>query len=327
MKYLNKQPAFVAVICAISILIGSSISYGDVKSIKAEVWQGKVDEFTKEIEKKPNDASFYYDRAIAYAALGKLKEAKEDGTRAIQLNPKYADAYINRGIDYISLGDFKQAMADFNKAIELSPKDATAYYARGFTYHKLGSAEEADKDFAKSAQLGYKVAQDFIKSKEHVGVEKVKTETPAPKEIARKTDPGISFKLRSTPPPKIKIEREEVPSGMEGAGIGVVIFSLVVCIAFYAVFSFSLQVIAKKTNTPKVWFAWIPILNVVLMCMIARKPIWWLVLLFLPLINIIIIVILWMKIAEILGKPGWIGLLMLVPVVNLLVPPYLAFTK
>ena len=171
------------------------------------------------------------------------------------------------------------------------------------------------------------IPQNLTKSKTNVSVDKVKTETPAPKEVARKTDPGKSFKLRSTPPPKIKIERKEVPSGMEGSGIGVVIFSLVVCIAFYALFAFSLQVIAKKTNTPMVWFAWIPILNVVLMCKIARKPIWWLVLVFLPLINIIIIVILWMKIAETLSKPGWIGLLMLVPVANLIVPPYLAFTK
>lgn len=199
MKSLNKQSALIAIICVIGILISSSISYGDVKSLKSEDWQGKVEVFTKQIEKKPNDASYYYDRAIAYAALGKLKEAVEDSTKAIQLNPKYADAYINRGIDYIALGNYKQAMADFNKAIELSPKDATAYYARGFTYHKLGSAEEADKDFAKSAQLGYKGAQDFLKSKAHVDGEKVGTETPAPKEVARRTDPGISPKLRSTP--------------------------------------------------------------------------------------------------------------------------------
>ena len=326
MKSLNKQPALIAIICAIGILIGSSISYGDVKSIKSEVWQGKVDEFTKQIEKKPNDASFYYNRAIAYAALDKLKEAIEDGTKAIQLNPKYTNAYINRGIDYLAMVDYTKAMADFNKAIELKPKDATAHYARGFAYHKLGKTEEADKDFAKSVQLGYKGAQDFLKSKGYAVKQKtrpggsVPTKVVAPSPALRQKPPA-----RSTPRPQIQMKKPEVETTEPGMFMAVVVMAISVVI--YALFCFPLQVIAGKTNTPNGWFAWIPILNVVLMCKIAGKPIWWLILMLVPLINIAIIVMIWMKIAEKLGKPGWIGLLMIVPVVQMLVPLYLAFTK
>lgn len=326
MKSLNKKPALIAIICAIGILICSSISYGDVKSIKSEVWQGKVAEFTKQIEKKPKDASLYYNRAIAYAALGKLKVAIEDGTKAIQLNPKYANAYINRGIDYISLGDFKQAMADFNKAIELNPKDATASYARGFAYHKLGKSEEADKDFAKSVQLGYKEAQDFLKSKGKAVKQKAGPGGSVPtKVVARSPAPRQKPPESSALRPQVQMRKAEVETTEPGMFMGIVGLAIVVVI--YALFCFPLQVIAGKTNTPNGWFAWIPILNVVLLCKIAGKPIWWLILMLVPLINIAIIVIIWMKIAEKLGKPGWIGLLMIVPVVQLLVPFYLAFTK
>ena len=326
MKSLNNHSALISIICAIGILIGSSISYGDVKSIESEVWQRRVDEFSKKIEKKPNDASFYYDRAIAYAALGKLKEAIDDGTKAIQLNPKYIDAYINRGIDYIALLDYKKAMADFNKAIELNPKDATVYYARGFVYNKLGKTLEADKDFEKSVQLGYKGAQDFLKSKGYAVKQKAGPGGSVPKKVvASSPAPRQKSPARSTPSFQVQMRLPEVETTEPGMFMVVVV--LAISVVVYALFCFPLQVIAGKTGTPNGWFAWIPILNVVLLCKIAKKPIWWLILMLVPLINIAIIVIIWMKIAEKLGKPGWIGLLMIVPVVQLLVPFYLAFTK
>ena len=37
--------------------------------------------------------------------------------------------------------------------------------------------------------------------------------------------------------------------------------------------------IARKTGTPSPWMAWIPVVNLVLMCRIAGRPGWWLLLL------------------------------------------------
>ena len=70
-----------------------------------------------------------------------------------------------------------------------------------------------------------------------------------------------------------------------------------------------------------------PILNVVLMCQIADKPVWWLVLFFVPFVNIVIAILLWMRIAEARGFPSWWGILFIVPFVNLIVPGYLAFAE
>ncbi len=41
---------------------------------------------------------------------------------------------------------------------------------------------------------------------------------------------------------------------------------LIIWLAIYAYFAFSLMTIANKTGTENSWYAWIPILNVVLMC-------------------------------------------------------------
>lgn len=106
-------------------------------------------------------------------------------------------------------------------------------------------------------------------------------------------------------------------------------FFLVFCVillATYVYVSLALMTIAEKTNTENGWMAWIPIVNVILMCNIAKKPVWWIVLCLIPLVNIVIFIILWMGIAEARNKPNWWGILMIVPVVSLVVPGYLAWS-
>jgi type II secretory pathway component PulF len=98
-------------------------------------------------------------------------------------------------------------------------------------------------------------------------------------------------------------------------------------IIFYLYFSYSLYVIAQKTgNEANAWMAWIPIVNAFLMLQIAGEPMWWFILLLIPIVNIVIGIIVWMKIAEARNKPDWWGLLLLVPFVNIIVPGYLAFS-
>ena len=116
------------------------------------------------------------------------------------------------------------------------------------------------------------------------------------------------------------------PSGAAIAAMGVLMLVMFVfAAAFYVYFALALQTIAKKTNTENGWLAWIPIANIILMLNIAKKPIWWIVLCLIPLVNIVIIIIVWMAIAEARNKPSWWGILWIVPLVNLIVPGYLAW--
>ena len=118
---------------------------------------------------------------------------------------------------------------------------------------------------------------------------------------------------------------QEVPGGEVVAALfyGMLIVT-VIPLCIYLVLA--TQAIAKKTNTPKGWLAWIPIANFVLWANIARKPIWWGFLCLVPFANMVFTALLWIAIAEARKKPNWWGILVIVPVVQLIVPGYLAWT-
>jgi hypothetical protein len=99
----------------------------------------------------------------------------------------------------------------------------------------------------------------------------------------------------------------------------------ILAIIFYVYTAYCQYVIAKKTNTENAWMAWVPFLNMWQMVKIARKEWWYFLLMFIPLVNIVVFVILWMKIAEIRNMPSWLGILMIISPVNLIVLGFLAF--
>ena len=105
------------------------------------------------------------------------------------------------------------------------------------------------------------------------------------------------------------------------------ILSVISIIVFYIYSSICLVKIAKKTNTSSSWFAWVPILNIYLMCKIAGKPGSWVFWLLIPIINIIPSMIIPFGIVKKLNKPTWWGILMLLPITNIAIPGILAFSE
>lgn len=88
-----------------------------------------------------------------------------------------------------------------------------------------------------------------------------------------------------------------------------------------------LQAIARKTATENTWLSWIPIGNLFLMCNIAKKPTWYILLFIVPLVNIYIFIVIWGEIAKACNKPWWLGVLWLIPLINCILPGYLAFSR
>ena len=117
-------------------------------------------------------------------------------------------------------------------------------------------------------------------------------------------------------------------NGAAGAGFvaGILLFELILFAVFYIYLALALQTIANKTNTENAWLAWIPIVNLFLMVNIAQKPGWWFILCLIPFVNIVMLIIIWMAIAEKRGKPSWWGIMWIVPVMNLIMPGYLAWS-
>ena len=124
------------------------------------------------------------------------------------------------------------------------------------------------------------------------------------------------------------LAQEETRDNLLGAGLGMGMIGFMCCfyLVIYLYFAFCIYRIAQKCNVEMAWLAWIPIVQVIPLIQAARKPLWWIILLLIPLVNIVIAVIIWMGVAEQRGKPSWVGILMIVPLVNLVIPAYLAFS-
>lgn len=115
--------------------------------------------------------------------------------------------------------------------------------------------------------------------------------------------------------------------GLAIFGIGIFVVVMLFVIAVYVYSAICVMRMAKKTNTENAWMAWIPIFNLVLLIQIARKPLWWIILFFIPLVNIVMTILVWMGVSKELKKPEWIGVVMIIPIANLVAMGYLAFSK
>jgi hypothetical protein len=97
----------------------------------------------------------------------------------------------------------------------------------------------------------------------------------------------------------------ETGGGAAGAGLG--IGFMIVWLAIAILLIASMWKIFVKAGKPG-WAAIIPIYNFVVLCEIAGKPAWWVVLLFVPVVNFIIIIILSIALAKKFGKGTGYGL-------------------
>lgn len=114
---------------------------------------GAIEDFTRAIKLKPDDAYGYKNRAGVKRKFGDHKGAIEDFNQAIKLNPNDASAYRGRGVVKVDLEDHAGAIEDFTNAIELEPDNPTAYHLRGHSKQDLGQEEAAQIDFEKAKEL------------------------------------------------------------------------------------------------------------------------------------------------------------------------------
>ncbi len=90
-------------------------------------------------------------------------------------------------------------------------------------------------------------------------------------------------------------------SSAAGAAIGAVIAVAVIIFEIAALWK-----VFVKASRPG-WGAIIPIYNYYLMCKVARRPGWWVILFFIPLVNIIILLLVMLDMAKAFGKGAGFG--------------------
>lgn len=81
-----------------------------------------------------------------------------------------------------------------------------------------------------------------------------------------------------------------------------VLVGLVVAVFYIAV----MWKVFTKAGQPG-WAAIIPIYNTYVLCKVAGRPGWWLLLFFVPLVNIVVLIMLCLDVARMFGKSGAFG--------------------
>jgi hypothetical protein len=122
-------------------------------------------------------------------------------------------------------------------------------------------------------------------------------------------------------------QAQEMPQMGAGMGIGMIIAMLVM----YLFLAYCIARIAVKCGMPFgksfIW-ALIPIANIFLFLKLGEKPMWWFILLLIPVVNLVITILVWISLVERLGKPAWWGVVIaLVPIVNVILFLILVFEK
>ncbi len=93
---------------------------------------------------------------------------------------------------------------------------------------------------------------------------------------------------------------------------------------FYVLSAWLLYRIGKKLGYENCWYAWVPILNYWMMTELAGKDTTWFIIMVVfmfccGIVTFVMMIMLFMEIAERCGKERWWGILIIIPIVNFVI--------
>ncbi|MEZ6143407.1 MAG: DUF5684 domain-containing protein [Zavarzinella sp.] len=104
--------------------------------------------------------------------------------------------------------------------------------------------------------------------------------------------------------PILFAQQQEVDlEGAAGFGIGIFVVYLAVIILTVA----GLWKVFVKAGKPG-WAAIVPIYNVIVLLEIAGKPVWWVILMFIPFVNFVVSILIAIDVAKNFGKEALYGI-------------------
>ncbi|MBM9502340.1 tetratricopeptide repeat protein [Leptospira sp. 201903071] len=126
-------------------------------------YQNAVDEYSKYLEKVPNDTSGHYNRGLALYSLDNYSEALTDFEKATELDPKKAVAFLYKGYCHERLDNCMQSIEDFQTAIDLGyNRDAELFKFKARCENREEDFSEGLKDALKAVALDKKDSYNFF---------------------------------------------------------------------------------------------------------------------------------------------------------------------
>nr|MDQ3100971.1 tetratricopeptide repeat protein [Bacteroidota bacterium] len=109
--------------------------------------------YTAAITVWPGFSLAYYNRGIAYRALGMSDAALHDMDMAIKLGQERTGFLAQRALIRKETGDLEGAEEDYTAALQLDPLAADLFYNRSFTRKHLGDRAGAMRDAKTALEL------------------------------------------------------------------------------------------------------------------------------------------------------------------------------
>jgi tetratricopeptide (TPR) repeat protein len=102
----------------------------------------------------PGERAFYLNkRGVAWAALGRVPEAREDFEAALASVARYAPSIANLGNLLMEEGDLEGAIARYEAAIAADADYAVAHFNLGIAYKRAGRLDEGVRMMRKAQRL------------------------------------------------------------------------------------------------------------------------------------------------------------------------------
>ncbi|MFH1726171.1 MAG: tetratricopeptide repeat protein [Elusimicrobiota bacterium] len=124
---------------------------------EARYWRGDrkgaLADFDKAVALEPGSAWALAWRGQLKLWMGRYKDAAKDFTAALKRDPKHAWSYGWRGASRMCQGDIRKALPDLDRALKLDPRDVEARVWRGEAYRLLGKHERALTDLDEAVRL------------------------------------------------------------------------------------------------------------------------------------------------------------------------------
>ncbi len=107
--------------------------------------------------------------------------------------------------------------------------------------------------------------------------------------------------------PEFDMDAQRVDPAAAAAAAGMGLFGFLIWLTVIVISIASLWKIFTKAGKPG-WAAIIPIYNFIVLLEIIGRPIWWIILLFIPCVNIVVSVIVFIDLAKSFGKDALFGI-------------------
>jgi tetratricopeptide (TPR) repeat protein len=138
---------FTLAVSKYGYLFYESYQYRSLTRYRLGKYQEAIDDINKVIDKNPDNAELYVERAFIYLASNKFKESISDCNKALDLKALGEDGLLCKAQAEDAISDYKDAVSDYNAVVRINPKNVDAIALRGMSKYKMSLIQEAVDDY------------------------------------------------------------------------------------------------------------------------------------------------------------------------------------